>query len=263
MFGKRKKPDTKQQWSEPKATSPAGEEDSPRPEGDPQAAAPAKPARPNKPAAKPDTSAVLNRTPARGESARRSDSGRRAGSSAPHTPSRGDNEEARRLIVGKEIALSGQIRHCDKLLVEGTIEAELSESTNLEVAACGSYSGTAVIDTADIAGRFDGDLTVRERLYVRATGQVHGTIRYRALEIEGGGRIGGTLVELGDDDIAALRRGEDAPATAPTAESARPAPAAWPNTAGEASGTNAAAKGGESGDTLLHERGAASSRDTA
>lgn len=218
MFGKRKQQNTKAQWQEPKATPPGGDG---APEGDsggaarenetPAAAKPVQPAQPAKPAktaSKPaDPSKVLNRQPNppwRPDAQRRGE--RQAGRAG---------EDARKLLVGRDISMSGEIQACDQLVVDGHIEAQLSESEALEVTETGTFKGQAVIDTADIAGRFEGDLTVRERLYVRATGQVHGTIRYRDLEIEGGGRIGGTLQELSEGEVERLRQGDTEAETAP------------------------------------------------
>jgi len=267
MFGKRKQRAGTGQRAEPSATPPAAGAETGAAE--PAAATPeagkapantptaAQPAKPSKPVSRPDPTAVLNRT-ATAPSHRGETAPRRGGARTGPAGGRGDGEDGRKLIVGKEIALSGQIKSCDKLLVEGTIEAELSDSVMLEVAPSGSYSGTAIIDTADIAGRFDGDLTVRERLYVRATGQVHGTIRYRALEIEGGGRIGGTLVELGDDDIATLRRDEEARLAAGGSVAAT----AGGDTGREPAGT-ASAPATQEPSPALHEAGAGRDRDLA
>ena len=46
---------------------------------------------------------------------------------------------------------------------------------------------------AEIRGRFEGTLTVRKRLFIRATGRVMGTIRYGQIEVERGGRISGDI----------------------------------------------------------------------
>jgi cytoskeletal protein CcmA (bactofilin family) len=243
MFGKRKQQNAKGQWQEPKATPPVGGADAPddgeAPRSEPETPPAAKPAQPAaaqpvqpapaKPAAKPDAAKPLSRqaaTPGRPDQPRRAAGLRQTG--------RGETEpEGRKLLVGRDIALSGQIKSCDQLVVEGHVEAELYDSLGLEVSETGTFKGHAVIDNADIAGRFEGDLTVRDRLYVRATGQVHGTIRYKALEIEGGGRIGGTMVELDDDDVARLREADAATANdTPPTEATTTAPETSPATAG-------------------------------
>ncbi len=102
-------------------------------------------------------------------------------------------EEKRRLIVGREISLAGEITACDYLVVEGSIDAKLSDGRSVEIADGGLFRGTATVDEAVIGGRFEGELTVRGRLCVRSTGLVLGSIRYGELEVEGGGRLIGQV----------------------------------------------------------------------
>jgi cytoskeletal protein CcmA (bactofilin family) len=103
----------------------------------------------------------------------------------------------KKLIVGREIQLSGQITSCDKLVVEGRVDANLSDSRSIDIAESGFFKGKAEIDSAEIAGRFEGTLTVRQRMFIRATGKVVGTIRYGMIEIEPGGEISGDVQVAG------------------------------------------------------------------
>ena len=102
----------------------------------------------------------------------------------------------RRLIVGREISLAGEINACDHLVVEGRIEAKLKDCRIIEVADSGVFKGSAEIEEADIAGQFDGDLSVRGKLRVRGTGMISGNIRYGRIEVEAGGRLIGTVQPL-------------------------------------------------------------------
>lgn len=104
--------------------------------------------------------------------------------------------ESRRLIVGRDIELSGEITECDKLVVEGHVEIKLPGARVLEVAPSGFFKGDAEVDEADISGRFEGDLTARERLIVRSGGRVNGTVRYGRIVIESGGEIAGDMRTL-------------------------------------------------------------------
>ena len=111
------------------------------------------------------------------------------------TPPTGESTptESKKLIVGREIVLSGQITSCDRLVVEGRVEASLTETRSIEIAETGHFKGSAEIESAEIAGRYEGTLTVRERLFIRATGKVNGKITYGQIEIEPGGEIAGEV----------------------------------------------------------------------
>jgi len=100
---------------------------------------------------------------------------------------------ARKLIVGPGISVSGQISSCDLLVIEGTVKADIVGCKELQVVEAGFLTGTAQVLGAEIQGRFEGELNVDGRLYVRANGNLSGKIRYRQLEVERGGRISGDL----------------------------------------------------------------------
>jgi cytoskeletal protein CcmA (bactofilin family) len=124
---------------------------------------------------------------------------RRADSRPGDTKGDGRSEgagEVKKLIVGRDIFLSGEIKSCNKLVVEGSVEAALRDCQTVEIADAGLFRGSAEIDTADVSGRFEGDLTVRSRLMIRATGRIVGTVRYGQIEIERGGVISGQIEHL-------------------------------------------------------------------
>ena len=68
------------------------------------------------------------------------------------------------------------------------------------VVGAGIAGCSAAIESAEIRGRFEGTLTVRKRLFIRATGQVTGTIRYGQIEVERGGRIAGDIEAMGESE---------------------------------------------------------------
>jgi cytoskeletal protein CcmA (bactofilin family) len=106
---------------------------------------------------------------------------------------RRNEAEVRKLIVGREITLSGEITSCDMLMVEGSVEANLTNCRDVDIAESGLFKGSASIEDAEIRGRFEGNLVVRKRLLIKASGRVSGTIRYGQIEIECGGQISGDI----------------------------------------------------------------------
>jgi cytoskeletal protein CcmA (bactofilin family) len=119
--------------------------------------------------------------------------GSRFGETGSGTSPRRSEAEMRTLIVGAQIALSGEITACDRLVVEGSVEANLANCRDIDIAESGLFKGSASIEEAEIRGRFEGVLTVKKRLLIRATGKVVGTIRYGQIEIERGGQISGDV----------------------------------------------------------------------
>lgn len=184
MFG-RKKPETPKNESAPTDNAPPLKLRStatpPAPAAPTNLVAPVQPRyeipkRPTETAPRPAAAAVAQ-PPARAEAA----------------PPAGNVSEGKKLLVGRDIVLSGEITTCDQLVVEGRVEATLTDSRVIEIRETGYFKGTAEIDDAEIRGVFEGDLIVRSRLLIRATGKVTGQIRYGMLEVECGGQLSGDI----------------------------------------------------------------------
>ncbi len=102
-------------------------------------------------------------------------------------------ESASKLTVGPNIKLKGvEITDCDTLVVEGTVEATM-DSRLMQISEQGAFKGSAEIDIAEIHGAFDGNLTVRKKLVIFATGRVTGKVRYGKVAIEEGGQLSGEI----------------------------------------------------------------------
>ncbi len=105
----------------------------------------------------------------------------------------GSKPVKRVLTVGNDILLKGEIATCDRLVIEGKVDATLNDVHTVEIAETGSFKGAAHIEDAEISGLFEGDLVVRNRLVIYATGKVRGKITYGEIEIERGGEIAGEI----------------------------------------------------------------------
>jgi len=111
-----------------------------------------------------------------------------------------NEKDERKLTVGKGLSLAGEITSCDILVVEGKVEAKLSDGKLLEITEAGQFRGSVEIDNADIAGRYDGQLVVHGRLTVRSTGRISGMVKYGELEVNAGGQIIGE-VQVGAGEV--------------------------------------------------------------
>lgn len=105
-----------------------------------------------------------------------------------------DNEKGKKLLIGEDICLSGEIKSCEKLVVEGTVEANIMDCRELVVSEGGLFRGEAKVEVADIAGEFSGIITSTDLLILRSTGRITGTITYGRLEVECGGVIKGDII---------------------------------------------------------------------
>ena len=124
------------------------------------------------------------------------------------TASAPTKEGESKLTVGPNIKLKGvEITDCDTLVVEGSVEATM-DSRVIQISERGSFKGSADIDIAEIRGQFEGNLTVRQKLTIFATGKVTGRVRYGKVVIEEGGQLSGE-VEFGATNarpaVAAVR----------------------------------------------------------
>ncbi len=114
---------------------------------------------------------------------------------APSTPAANApaKEGESKLTVGPNIKLKGvEITDCDTLVVEGSVEATM-DSRVIQISERGSFKGSAEIDIAEIRGQFEGNLTVRQKLVIYATGKVTGRVRYGKVVIEEGGQLSGEI----------------------------------------------------------------------
>ena len=121
-----------------------------------------------------------------------------------HPPS--SDAASKRLTVGRGITLSGEIRACDLLIVEGQVEATLSESRAVEISASGVFKGIADIESAEVSGLIEGELVVRNTLVIHSTGRVLGKISYGRIEIARGGVISGQIDVLPEASIPTQHR---------------------------------------------------------
>jgi cytoskeletal protein CcmA (bactofilin family) len=136
--------------------------------------------------------------------------------------------EIRKLIIGREITLTGEIAACDHLIVEGTVEASVKDCHRLEVAETGLFRGAVEINEADIAGRFEGQITVQGRLAVRSTGRIDGKIQYGELAVDAGGALDGEIRWHGKKAVKP-EKGPRSVADAPLLNPTAPTPAEDPS----------------------------------
>src|SRR6266513_2677619 len=73
--------------------------------------------------------------------------------------------EPRHLLVGRGVSLSGEITTCERLTVEGNVEANLHECRDIDIAESGLFKGSATIDYAEIRIENGGNISGQIALY--------------------------------------------------------------------------------------------------
>ncbi|MBL8629764.1 MAG: polymer-forming cytoskeletal protein [Rhodospirillaceae bacterium] len=104
--------------------------------------------------------------------------------------------DANKLTITKRIKVSGEISGCERLVVEGCVDAVMIGLKKIEVAVGGKAAGKADVESAIINGRFDGTLIVRGHLEIAAGAHVSGAISYKSVSVAVGGSLTGTVTLL-------------------------------------------------------------------
>lgn len=126
-----------------------------------------------------------------------------AANSEARTPSVASKSTNKRILtVGNDIHMKGEINTCDRLVIEGIVDATLKDVHTVELAETGSLRGTAEVEDAEISGYFEGDLTVTGRLIIYSTGTVRGNVTYGEIEIERGGQLSGSIAQVSEASAA-------------------------------------------------------------
>jgi cytoskeletal protein CcmA (bactofilin family) len=102
------------------------------------------------------------------------------------------------LTVGPDIQMKGEITSCDRVVIEGMVDATMRDVHTVELTETGSLKGTAEVEDAEISGSFEGDLVVRGKLTVYSSGRVRGNVTYGEIEIQRGGQISGNVRNVAD-----------------------------------------------------------------
>jgi cytoskeletal protein CcmA (bactofilin family) len=102
------------------------------------------------------------------------------------------------LTVGPDIQMKGEISSCDRVVIEGMVDATMRDVHTVELTETGALKGTAEVEDAEVSGTFEGDLTVRGKLTVYASGRIRGNVTYGEIEIQRGGQISGNIRNIAD-----------------------------------------------------------------
>ncbi|MCG8528344.1 MAG: polymer-forming cytoskeletal protein [Opitutales bacterium] len=104
------------------------------------------------------------------------------------------DQPEKQMIVGYGISVEGRIENCDRLVLDGNMNCELSDLKTLIISDSGHFKGKGHVDEAEISGRFDGELIVDGHIVIMESGCVDGKITYKSIEIKPGGKFTGQII---------------------------------------------------------------------
>ena len=112
-------------------------------------------------------------------------------------------------LSNRGLTLRGEFSACDHLEIAGRVESDVALPV-LDILESGSFKGSARVEEARIAGRYEGALIVAERLVVGSAAYISGSVQCGKLQLEDGGKIDGDLRVLSDEPKQAARPNADA-----------------------------------------------------
>ena len=126
--------------------------------------------------------------------------------------------------IGAGVTLKGEISAPDLIVVDGTIEGDVSARV-IQVGQGGVIRGNVSATEADVSGWISDHIEVKQLLVVRSTGRVEGKVMYGEIELEKGAVITGDLSAIEDYRAAAKPGPAKAVAERATLERVEAAPA--------------------------------------
>ena len=96
------------------------------------------------------------------------------------------------LSIGNGVVLSGKIEEAEKVIIHGTVDAEIN-AKSVDVVAEGSLTGTTIAMDLSISGQFKGSAEITGKLKIERGGSLEGDVSYGELTVESGGVLIGDI----------------------------------------------------------------------
>ncbi|MCB0643396.1 MAG: polymer-forming cytoskeletal protein, partial [Phaeodactylibacter sp.] len=95
--------------------------------------------------------------------------------------------------------VEGDIQCKSDIRIDGTIKGSLNCAAKVIIGPTGAIEGSVTCKNAVIEGRFEGDLTVSERLDIKERANVNGEIEYGKLVVQPGAVLVGDVRMTGTE----------------------------------------------------------------
>ena len=97
--------------------------------------------------------------------------------------------------IGKGVTIKGQINAPDIIVVDGTVEGDVT-ARSIRVGVSGVIKGNVTSEDADVHGSLSEKVEVREFLLVRATGRIEGNVSCGDVQVEKGAVLAGGVFSI-------------------------------------------------------------------
>lgn len=113
-------------------------------------------------------------------------------------------------LIGEGSEVEGTFKCTNDVRVNGRIKGDLHAEGKVIVAEKGVIEGKLIARSADVAGKIDGDLLIEDRLVLKGSADVDGSIRTGRLVVEEGAKFEGscTMGRLDPARKASLANGQ-------------------------------------------------------
>lgn len=102
-------------------------------------------------------------------------------------------------ILGAGTQINGDLLTAGDIRIDGKIAGNVSSDAKVVLGETGEVTGNIVSQSAEIAGTINGDVVIKENLFIKATAKVNGNISSDKLVIENGADFNG-FCKMGSEE---------------------------------------------------------------
>ncbi|MCC5864484.1 MAG: polymer-forming cytoskeletal protein [Wenzhouxiangella sp.] len=140
---------------------------------------------------------------------------------SPEVPVRREASAASRAVIGASIHVEGTLRGNEDLIIEGKVNGTVELKQNsVTIGAEGEVKADVYAHTIFVDGSMEGNLVAAERIVIRKSARVRGSIAAPRVSLEDGARFNGSIDMDPESDALAKafsKRADARPSTTPAA----------------------------------------------
>ncbi len=113
---------------------------------------------------------------------------------APEPPARREASPGSRAVIGASIHVDGTLRGNEDLVIEGKVKGTVELKQNsVTIGAQGEVKADVYAHTIFVDGSMEGNLVAAERIVIRKSARIRGSITAPRVSLEDGARFNGSI----------------------------------------------------------------------